>query len=205
MAKKKYLDQNGILYVWTKIKALLGGKVDKVEGKGLSTNDLTDELKEKILNAGTGSFDGQYSSLYGKPAINGTELKSGNNTLEELGITIPTKISELTNDNNYQTETEVTEAINKATEGMATQDYVNQQVANINQKTIVTDITQMTDSNIIYLIANEGAGNNIYDEYIVVDGTPEKIGTTEIDLTNYVKHSELVEITNEEIDAIFAS
>lgn len=44
----KYLDSNGLLYLWGKIKTLVGGKVDKVEGKGLSTNDFTTEDKNKL-------------------------------------------------------------------------------------------------------------------------------------------------------------
>lgn len=44
----KYLDNNGLLYLWSKIKSLVGGKVDKVEGKGLSSNDFTAEDKEKL-------------------------------------------------------------------------------------------------------------------------------------------------------------
>lgn len=44
----------------TSIMDLLYAKVDKEEGKGLSTNDLTDELKNKILNSGGGSVDGIY-------------------------------------------------------------------------------------------------------------------------------------------------
>jgi len=44
----KYLDSNGLLYLWGKIKTLLGGKVDKVEGKGLSANDFTTLEKEKL-------------------------------------------------------------------------------------------------------------------------------------------------------------
>lgn len=44
----KYLDENGLLYLWGKIKALVGGKVDKVEGKGLSTNDFTSAEKTKL-------------------------------------------------------------------------------------------------------------------------------------------------------------
>jgi len=44
----KYLDSNGLLYLWSKIKTLLGGKVDKVEGKGLSANDFTTAEKEKL-------------------------------------------------------------------------------------------------------------------------------------------------------------
>lgn len=44
----KYLDNNGLLYLWNKIKTLTGNKVDKEEGKGLSTNDFTDTDKTKL-------------------------------------------------------------------------------------------------------------------------------------------------------------
>lgn len=40
--------KDGLLYLWSKVKTLLGGKVDKVEGKGLSANDFTAEEKTKL-------------------------------------------------------------------------------------------------------------------------------------------------------------
>lgn len=43
-----YLDNDGLLYLWTKLKALFAGKVDKVDGKGLSTNDYTTTEKNKL-------------------------------------------------------------------------------------------------------------------------------------------------------------
>ena len=49
----KFLDSNGLLYVWGKVKTLLNGKVDKVDGKGLSTNDYTDEDKALIATIPT--------------------------------------------------------------------------------------------------------------------------------------------------------
>lgn len=427
MAEKKYLDQNGLLYFWTKVKGFLDGKVDKVPGMGLSHNDLTDELVQKINDAGDSSFTGAYADLTGKPSINGHELASGDNTLATLGIqaagdyatttqlnnkvdkvsgkglstndyttpektklagieagaevnaingisvngaaktpdeetkvvdiTVPTKLSQLTNDGNFvvdanyvhtdknftealetklngiaanaqvnvietiavngsdltptskkvnitvptqtsdltndsnfvedadyvhtdnnytttdknklagiangaqanvietiavngsnltptgkkvditvpkavseltndsgfqtssqvtsainsaiedrPTESEMTSAIQEATDGLATETYVTQQLANINKKQVVTSTTEMTDANTIYLMANDsGEPNNIYDEYIVVSGKAEKIGTTEVDLTNYVQESELVAISNHEIDTMMAS
>ena len=45
----------------------------------------------------------------------------------------------------------------------------------------------------IYLVPNSGTNPNIYDEYIWIEGTPgsfEKIGTTEIDLSNYYTKTE---------------
>ena len=44
----KYLDENGLLYLWGKIKSLLATKENKVEGKGLSTNDYTDADRSKL-------------------------------------------------------------------------------------------------------------------------------------------------------------
>lgn len=48
MAIKKHLDDNGLLYFWGKLKTALGGKVDKVTGKGLSTEDYTSTEKTKL-------------------------------------------------------------------------------------------------------------------------------------------------------------
>lgn len=42
---KKFLDSNGVLYLWQKI---VGAFVKKENGKGLSTNDFTDEQKAKL-------------------------------------------------------------------------------------------------------------------------------------------------------------
>lgn len=141
-------------------------------------------------------------------------------TLGSNSVKVPTNNNELENGKGYQTADNVSSAINAAvsnkvtteamnqaitiaTNDMATKTYVNQQLANINKKQIVSSTTEMTDANTIYLIANSGSGNNIYDEYIVINGKAEKIGTTEIDLTNYLRDSDLVKISNEEIDTAF--
>lgn len=88
-----FTGSNGLLYLLQKIKLAFAGKVDKVDGKGLSTNDLTDELKQKILNAGDSSFTGNYSDLTGAP----------------------TEVSAFNNDVGYQTAIQVAEAINNST------------------------------------------------------------------------------------------
>lgn len=72
----KGISKDNFIFIWNNIKNLLSKKVDKVEGKGLSTNDLTDELKQKILDAGSSSFNGDYNSLTNKPT-NVTTSKDG--------------------------------------------------------------------------------------------------------------------------------
>lgn len=51
----KYLDENGLLYFAQKIKTWLGNKVDKIDGKGLSTNDFTTTLKNKLDGIAAGA------------------------------------------------------------------------------------------------------------------------------------------------------
>lgn len=45
MAKKEYMDGNGLLFLWTKLKEFF---VQKEEGKGLSSNDFTSAEKTKL-------------------------------------------------------------------------------------------------------------------------------------------------------------
>lgn len=44
----KILDDSGLTYFWGKLKTLFNDKVDKVTGKGLSTNDFTTAYKNKV-------------------------------------------------------------------------------------------------------------------------------------------------------------
>lgn len=186
-------------------------------------------LEDGTLNAtGGGTADSvDWSNVQSKPTtiagygITDAKIENKTITLGSNNLTVPSVTSELTNDSDFQTSTQVssaisdavadkvtntqmTEAISIATTDMATQTYVKQQLANVNKKQVVTSTTEMTDPNTIYLIANSGVDNNIYDEYIVVDSKPEKIGTTSVDLTNYYKVGDLVGISNGEIDTIFA-
>ena len=50
----------------------------------------------------------------------------------------------------------------------------------------------------IYLVAIEGGGSsgNVYEEYILVDGAMEKIGTTEISLDGYATDDDLTQAIN---------
>lgn len=177
MEEKKYLDNNGLAHLGLLLKGKFTQKEHKTgsetEYKVLSDNNLTDELVTKINNAGDSTFTGNYEDLTNKP-----------------DLTV------------FAKTTDMNTAISTATTDMATKTYVTEQLANINKKEIVTSIEEMTDSNTIYLMANSGTGNNSYDEYIVVNGTAEKIGTTEVDLSNYIQKSDLVAITNAEIDQI---
>ena len=56
--------------VWGKVKSVMGGKVDKVKGKGLSTNDYTSEDKEKVDNLNS-ITNNEIDELFRKDGHNG--------------------------------------------------------------------------------------------------------------------------------------
>lgn len=280
MAKINFVTKDNLLYVWQKLKVLLSNKVDKVEGKGLSTNDLTDELKNKILNAGDSSFSGNYSDLINKPDLTVYATKTGVTTDIATAIAnflteaeIDTKISTATKNmstttsvataistalidyytkteidttlaeyaksaevttaitnalKTYYTKTQVDTAITNATKNFITSTDIDTKITTATKNfltgtqidakigdavkditsidySIVTELPTTGVKGTIYLMSNNGLAPNIYDEYIYVNNKFEKIGTTEIDLSGYIKKIDLVAVTNQEIDEIFAS
>lgn len=90
---------------------------------------------------------------------------------------ILTKTSELTNDSDFQTGEQVRAEIGKMTH------YTFEKV---------NSLEEATNENVIYLVPNEITDtDNIYDEYLLVDGVPELIGSTAIDLSGYVLEENL--------------
>lgn len=190
---KKYLDENGLLYFWQKI----GNKfVAKETGKGLSTNDLTDALKktydDTVTTVAGIVAEGGEPNVIEVVKVNGTALTPDSN--KAVDVTVPTNNNQLTNGAGYQNASQVQTAINSAIAGITGIEFE-----------VVQSLPATGETGVIYLLSNSGSGQNIYDEYIWVNNAFEKIGTTAVDLSNYVQFSDLVAITNAEIDTIVAS
>lgn len=99
---KNFLDSTGVALVWSKIKLLLADKVDKVDGKGLSTNDYTSDEKTKLANIAAGA---QVNVLEGVQK-NGQPVTITNKI---ANITVPTATSDLTNDSGFITTADIPE------------------------------------------------------------------------------------------------
>ena len=250
-APYNYLDKTGLTNLWTKIKAKFVVKELKTDSdseyKVLSDNNLTDELKQKILDAGDSSFDGQYTSLTGKPQIEGHELASGNNTAESLGLATPSDISTATDDmatqtwvngQGYQNASQVQSTVTTATADMATKTWVGQQgyatTSNVNTlisaavsgaykakgssafaalPTLTTaavgDVYNVSDAFNTTADFVEGAGKSYGAGTNIVCVDSDGAGTKKwdvlagfVNLTEYVKGTDLVAITETEIDDI---
>lgn len=116
-----FLDNTGLEYVWQKLKALLAGKVDKVEGKGLSTFDLTAALKSNYDAAYAHSQAAHAPSTAEKNSIVGVQVNGSDLTPDssrKVNVAVPTGALA---DKDEVTETDLNaalrEKVNAASEG----------------------------------------------------------------------------------------
>lgn len=111
-------------------------------------------------------------------------IKSENDKLNELisAIEIPTDVSDLTNDLQFQTKSDVSSAIAEAVAGVSTLSIkIVDSVESIKPEEPGAD-------KFIYLVKKESEGDkDVYDEYMVVSQQVEKVGSTDVDLSDYVK------------------
>jgi len=103
----KYIDSNGLLYYHTQVMAIINNKnqtkVDKVIGKDLSTNDLTNDLKAKYDAAYTHSTNAHAPSSAQENIIEYITVNGAAVTpvSKVVALAIPTKTSEILNDSNF--------------------------------------------------------------------------------------------------------
>lgn len=118
-------------------------------------------------------------------------VSDGSSEVEMIEYVGPTKTSDLTNDSGY-----ITKAVNDLANyyiksEVYTQEEVRTLISNLNSVKLqkVESLPEAGESNIIYLVPKIASENDIYDEYIFVDGKPEHIGSTQVDLSGYVQEA----------------
>lgn len=274
-----FLDKAGATYIVSKLKELIAAKVDKVDGKGLSTNDYTTAEKAKLAGIATGAqanvqadwnatsgdafiknkpsklpasdttstysatgtapvngtavaaaigaldvtdtaVSGKYVSAVSEtdgkitvtraalptslPASNTTSTYSATGTAPVNGKAVAAAIANLARKATTLSGYGITDAYTKAQTDSAIATAVGK-ITGISFS-VVTALPETGTTGVIYLIAHSHGTSDAYDEYIWLADSKkfEKIGNTDVDLSGYVKSSDLVAITTAEIDAMFS-
>lgn len=128
----QYIGSEGPYYTKSETDTLLNGKVNVVEGKGLSTNDFTDTDKTKLNGIESGAQVNKLESI----KVNGSTQPITNKSVD---ISVPNKTSQISNDSgyikndvnnltNYYTKTQIDTTLNS----YATKTYVDDIVGDIN-------------------------------------------------------------------------
>lgn len=232
MAQIKYSSLETLTAYTNKVKALLANKVDKQEGYTLTKNDLTDTLKQQYDAAYAHSQSAHAPSDAERNVIvtvkvNGVaETPDGDRAVD---IEVPTTTSELTNDSGFQTSEQVSGAITSALGNYYNKGETDSAIAaavsaasHLKREIVETLPEADQDENTIYMLAKDSPeGQDVYTEYMWINGKWEIVGDTTVDLSNYVtttamnqaiatalqnyvQTSDLVAITSQEVDALFA-
>lgn len=212
-----YVGSTDTLYILNKLKAVLDGTspftpgyVQKETGKGLSTEDFTSALLTK-LNGITDSAD---AVSWNQIQASGTKVATITINGTDIDVYIPTSQSITVDD-------AMSDSSTNPVQNKVIKSYVDTAVGAVVQIKFDADTSgagyaSLTDlqtkhptgaNGTIYLVQNSGSGTNTKDEYFwnSAGSTPgyEKFGSTDIDLTNYVQKTDLVEITTTDIDSMF--
>ena len=204
----KYLDENGLLYFWQHLKNLFGGKVDKVQGKDLSTNDYTNADMTKLAGIEGGAEVNIIESIL----VNGSAAPVSS---KSVSITVPTKTSDLTNNSGFITINDIppsgVSSVNTKT-GDVVLTYTDVGAAASSHEHTVSDISDFPDITGVYVYKGSVA------TYSLLPATGMEVGdvwNVEADGMNYAwtgsawdalgGNFSITSITNGEIDTILAS
>ena len=170
----KYLNNDGLLFLLQQLYSAINAA--KFSG---NYNDLTDKPTiPTVTNDLTDTLKQHYDAAY-------THSQSAH-------LTASATIS--------STSTNATAAGSKAV-----YDFVTAAIANLTgfHAEIVSTLPSTGKANTMYLVKKTASVNgNIYDEYLYINNAFELIGTTAVDLSEYLKSSDIQALTNAEITTI---
>lgn len=229
----------------TKVKGLLGNKVDKVSGKGLSTNDLTTALKTSYDGAVTGVADlkkvGAEKNTIVGIKVNGTAQTVDSSRNVDLTVPTDSQIATKIEGYGYQTAAQVDKTVTDKGYQTAAQvkstveDYGYQTAAQVNtliggkgyqtssqvQSAIQSALAGVTGidlqvveslpttgtKGVIYLVAHNHGSGDAYDEYVWVAEKKafEKIGNTDVDLSGYLKTTDITVLTETDFNTMWGT
>jgi hypothetical protein len=199
MATKKFLGMTGLTALWSKITTLVGNYVPttrKVNNKALSA-DIT--LSASDVGAAAASHTHNYA---GSDSAGG----AANSVKTNLTVKLNGGTTEGTNMFTFNGSAAKAVNITPAGIGAATAADIATAISALNaiKILIVASLPAVgsAQANTIYFVPKTGGTNDVYDEYMLINGAFEKVGNTSIDLSGYLQDSDLVEITSAEIDVL---
>ena len=186
-----FLTQSGATntYATKQEVSVIEGKVENITnmiptGGGSTTIITNDNFNDYITGDTTiQEIQGDITNIEGSANTINNKVDKINT---ELGFSSSNEYEPSSSNSIISGASSVTDAINKVADA----------VTNIELAQIVTALpTQDINDNIIYLVATKGdtEGQNIYSEYIHINGNWEKLGEfkADVDLSDYVTNTEL--------------
>lgn len=166
-------------------------KLADLKALGTKQKEVADALAERIDTLeGVGSQANVIETI----KVNGTDQAIKDKAVD---ITVPTKTSQLENDKKFQTDTEVSSAIQTAISKSGHASY---------QKVSAVPVVDAAQENILYLVMNTTTKH--YDIYAKIKGdgdtyTMEQLDDTTVDLSGYVEKEDGKGLSDENFTAAY--
>lgn len=200
--KIKYAGNSKIISaLCTKINAVIDAAGSGGGGSNVTVNP--------ILQSGTKiaeiTVDSTQEDIYAPtPPTKTSDLTNDSGYVTSSAL--PTKVSDLTNDTGF-----ITNTVNNLTNYYAkSQTYTQSEVdalisaiVTLNVLVVQTLPTQDISTTTIYLVPKQTTGtNDVYDEYIYINNSWERIGDTTIDLSNYYTKSQVDSLLADKVNVL---
>lgn len=147
-----------------------GGVYQAVKNSETSAEETHQELLNEISNVNT-TLSTEISTVNTNLTTKITQIET---------TTIPNAIKAAIVDN---LDTEDSNKALSATQGKVLKTMISN-LANLRIE-VVNELPSTGETNVIYLVKKAGTNPDVHDEYVYVEGNWEKIGNTEVDLSNY--------------------
>ena len=197
--KYDFLDWEGVLELWKQIKAVFLAKDTdgnvSVPG-GLTVNDHATIQGSIKADGGMTSDDiitlkaGSALEMYNEDNDKKSSFRcddSGKMLLNDVAVATVTDVSSAVS--NLASKTEVNTTVSNAVANLATKTEVASAVANAGhlkrEKVSALPGIATAKENVIYMVTNSTTGDNKFDEYMLIDGSWEKTGSSDVDLSGY--------------------
>lgn len=210
-----FVSMEGITAVITNTLTAVDKRVEKIPGKGLSTNDFDNAAKEKLAGIEAGANKTVTDSVLNADSTNPIQNKVVYGVLAgldkgmgDLNGKIDTK-SPINSPVFTGAPAGPTATQGTNTTQLATTEFVQNAIAGITAEEfelikVVTVLPETGVANKIYLVPIDvKSGDNQFNEFLWVNNAWEYVGTQALNLDGYVKADDMVEITFAEIEQMF--
>ena len=167
-------------------------KLTKLEAlKALAQRVKNDYATKESVETLSGRVDGLVTAGGEPNVITAIKVNGAAQTItnKAVDITVPTKVSQLTNDSKYQSDTQVATAIQTAIAASGHASF---------QKVDTIPTADEAKENILYLVMNNKT--NHYDIYAKVGATVELLDDTTVDLSGYSTTAQINTLLTQKVD-----
>ena len=191
----------------------INGDIDSINLNISELYTSIDTNKTDISNLNT-TVEENYNTLNNLITDNTNNISQNTQDISDLKTNLDTNYTSTSNLATVALTGEYNNLLNKpeipSIEGLATTEYVDQKAKEVLGTIIefdfitVDELPEVGESNHIYLVAHEHGEKDIYDEYIWIEATQsfEKIGNTDIDLSDYYTKEESNTLFDTKVDKI---